>query len=133
MSFATDAEAFAATRCSVDDRESTAEMLRLLEVGSDAPRCAGLLAGMLDLAVPLWIVELRALTFEERAERARRGVQVICESGDVLMYGSGIKPKAGQLGKTGEAFNAVACGLAALAYQPGGVKFLGRHWEVREP
>jgi hypothetical protein len=31
-----------------------------------------------------------------------------------------------------EAFNALARGLAALAYQPGGVKYAGLHWCVEE-
>jgi hypothetical protein len=84
-----------------------------------------LLAIALESAVPLWIEELRPLTAAERQKKARKGVQAICEHGDVLQFGGG-KP-----GQVAEAFNAIARGLAALAYQPGGVTFCGRHWEAK--
>jgi hypothetical protein len=75
----------------------------------------------LEAAVPLWIERLRHVPADLLRERASHLADVVAEKGDVLQYG----------GKgCAEAFNAVAEGLAALAYCPGGVTFCGLHWEV---
>jgi len=76
----------------------------------------------LQAAVPLWIERVRDWPFEKRKERALWASEMVASKGDVLQYG----------GKPGEAaivFNALAEGLACLAFQPGGVTFLGDHWE----
>ncbi len=88
---------------------------------ADDPRC-DVLVETLMLAVPLRIWELKRLTFEQRAETARRCAQIVAERGDDLMFGSK------KSGRTAEVFNALATGLAVAAYQPGGVRFAGRHW-----
>lgn len=80
------------------------------------------LASTLALAVPLWIWELRDLTDNQRAARARRCSAMIAERGDVLMFGSKSR------GKCAEVFNALAEGIACAAYLPGGMDFAGRHW-----
>ncbi|MEV7264665.1 hypothetical protein AB0N38_14045 [Micromonospora aurantiaca] len=82
----------------------------------------------LDCAVPLWMLQLRAETPAAR-EHTRRlwaqgGASIVASQGDVLQYGSK-RP-----GEAAKAFNALAQGLAALAWQPGGVTFAGRHWCV---
>lgn len=78
-----------------------------------------LLSVSLQAAVPLLIAEMREVSDEHRLQLARRAVDVICEHGDDLQFG----------GKhCAAAFNAVARGLAAGAYQPGGITFLGLHW-----
>jgi len=78
----------------------------------------------LQAAVPLWILEMRPWTPAARLATAREDGQHIAEHGDDLMFKSKTK------GRTAEAFNHLARGLAALAYAPGGVTFAGEHWCV---
>lgn len=91
-----------------------------LDIAND-PRNITLVA-TLALAVPLWMWELRDRTDQQRVAIAKRCGQMVAERGDVLMFGSK-KP-----GKAAEVFNALAEGIAAAAYQPGGITFAGRHW-----
>ena len=88
--------------------------------------CEILLATSLDAAVPLWMLRIQAeaWAWETIAQTAREAAQVIAEKGDVLQFGG--KPAGG----AASAFNALAKGLACLAFCPGGVQFLGRRWEV---
>jgi hypothetical protein len=75
----------------------------------------------LEVAVALRIDEIRGWTVEERVRAARECAGAVASHGDDLQYG----------GKhTAEAFNKLALGLACLAYQPGGVTFMGAHWQV---
>jgi|GEM_PF-2057796 len=75
----------------------------------------------LEAAVPLHIMELASVSGEERLRIGRAAVEPITNRGDALLFG-------GKKGAAAEVFNALARGLAALAYQPGGVTFAGRHW-----
>lgn len=79
----------------------------------------------LEAAVPLWIEEFRGLTFEEREKIAHEASDIIASKGDVLQF------RAKKKGETAKAFNALARGLAVLAYAPGGVTFNGRKWEAK--
>lgn len=74
-------------------------------------------------AIPLWVIEFRKRPWDEVAEKAKECGQIIAEKGDVLQFKSKTK------GETAKAFNALAQGLAALSFCPGGVTFLGDHWE----
>lgn len=76
----------------------------------------------LRFAVPLYMDEMRDWSFERRAEAAHVATDAVAYRGDVLMYGGGRK------GQVAEVFNHLARGLAAAAYQPGGVDFAGQHW-----
>lgn len=84
-----------------------------------------LLLTMLEVAVPLWIHELRSLHPDDRVALAHELADTVASRGDILQFRSK-KP-----GGTADVFNATARGLAALAYQPGGVKFCGIHWEAK--
>lgn len=75
----------------------------------------------LQAAVPLWIDDMRGWDFERRARAAASCSQAIAEHGDDLMFG-------GRHCK--EAFNKLALGIACGAYQPGGITFLGDHYEA---
>ena len=77
----------------------------------------------LSAAVPLWIQELQGFTWAEILKMADEAATIIASQGDTLMY----KTK----GKTRETFNQLAKGLAALSFAPGGVTFLGMHFEAR--
>jgi hypothetical protein len=78
-----------------------------------------LLAITLEAAVPLRIHEIRGWSTEERIARARECAPVLASHGDDLQFGGK---------RTQEAFAALVTGLACLAYQPGGVRFMGRTW-----
>jgi hypothetical protein len=74
--------------------------------------------------VPLLIEELKACSWEEIQERARRCSQVVAEKGEVILY------RSKQRGESSAAFNALAEGLACLAFASGGVTAFGNHWEA---
>jgi hypothetical protein len=77
----------------------------------------------LSAAVPLRIWEMRDWSERRRIEETRGVADVIGCEGDLLMFG-------GKRGETARVFNALAKGVAAAAYQPGGITFLGVHWCV---
>lgn len=89
----------------------------------------------LDCAVAVRIGDLAAMDPADRARTitswARTGAAAIAAHGDVLQYG-GDKTAKGRAQVAGT-FNALARGLAALAYAPGGVTFAGRHWCTPDP
>ncbi len=84
------------------------------------------LAGMLAVAVPLWIENVRDMPWKEKLERARECSQIVAEKGDVILY------KSKKKGETAAAFNALAEGVAILAFAPGGVTVFGMHFEATE-
>lgn len=79
----------------------------------------------LSAAVPLWIMEYERLPIEEILALAPEASQYIAEHGDVIMY------RGARKGETARAFNELAKGLAILSFAPGGVKFLGMHFEAK--
>lgn len=83
-----------------------------------------LMRATLELAVPLWIEQVRHWPEEYRAERRQVCGQAVAERGDVAQYRSKKK------GESAEAFNRLAEGLALLAFAPGGVTFLGVTWKA---
>ena len=84
-----------------------------------------LLRTTLSAAVPLWIERVRGYSEERRLDRARECAQVIAEKGDRILF------RGKKVGETAAAFNALAEGIACAAFQPGGLDFLGDHWEAR--
>ncbi len=81
----------------------------------------------LGAAVPLNMMGLDGTTFEQRVEFATDAAQVIASEGDNILYPGPRK------GDTARAFNALARALAVLAFQPGGVKSFGHHFEANGP
>lgn len=81
-----------------------------------------LLTATLQVAVPLAIREMKDWDDDIRMGYARGWGQYIAEHGDIILYRSGKK------GESAKAFAVLARGLGALAYQPGGVTFLGEHF-----
>jgi hypothetical protein len=77
----------------------------------------------LEAAVPLWIMKVEAWTEDQRVAKAHEVGPILAEKGDRLMYG-------GKKGEAADLFNQVACGIACLAYAPGGVKVFGMHFEA---
>lgn len=86
-----------------------------------------LLTSMVNVAVPLWIDALRSLSWPQRRVLAHECAQIVAEKGDIILY------KSKKKGETATAFNALAKGIALLAFAPGGVKCFGSHFIVRKP
>lgn len=84
-----------------------------------------LLKSALSAAVPLWIDELSGLPWDEIQSIAHGCSQHIAEHGDNILY------RSKKEGKTAEAFNALAKGIARAAFAPGGVTIFGMHFEAR--
>lgn len=87
------------------------------------------LADTLQVAVPLRINELHRLRPDERDERIRRWAQeaadIVAQHGDKLMFRDRHSRRG--IGTAG-VFDALARGLAAGAWVPGGVTWAGLHW-----
>lgn len=88
------------------------------------PNDVELLKMTLELAVPLWIEQLRPQPWSHLRRRAEVCAQTVAEKGDVLQFGGGKKQK----GATAEAFNRLAEGLAIMSFSPGGVRAFGLHF-----
>ena len=95
----------------------------------------------LSAAVPLWIERVRGMTPRERAELAAAAARVIAlgEKHDEVrgqhgagpaLLACGEKASGANAGGPAAVFNAIAAGLAVIAYQPGGVSYAGLHWEA---
>ncbi len=102
----------------------------------DFSRQAALLQIALEVAVPMWHAELEAmraqfgtgevgvgLFWDELKRRCDAACLVVAEKGDLLMF------RGKRRGESAAAFNALASGVACLAYAPGGVTVLGTKWE----
>jgi hypothetical protein len=58
-------------------------------------------------------------------DRIRTALPIIGQQGEIVV----LKERPSKPGRAAELFNALAYGLAAMALQPGGVDFLGVHFE----
>ncbi|WP_329013149.1 hypothetical protein OG271_03880 [Micromonospora rifamycinica] len=93
-----------------------------------APPSSDGLVIALQAAVPLWILDLAALPPALRDDRIRRwaadSADTVAHKGDILQF------RGGKRGETAAVFNALARGIAAAAYLPGGITAFGEHWCV---
>ena len=87
-----------------------------------------LLAIALSAAVPLHIMMLQEQggPLKEQLASCEEIAHHLGEKGDVLLFGGG------KIGEAADVFNAVAQGLAMLAFCPGRVTLFGEHWEAGE-
>jgi hypothetical protein len=109
---------------------TTDEQLLRMRIEASAKDTDATTMMCLGLAVPMWIDRMR---YWRPAHRE----QVAHELGERVAYDQSIAavvdPDARgtvKKGEIGSAFNAIAQGLACLAFCPGGVVFAGYHWEV---
>lgn len=87
-----------------------------------------LIRTMLEVAVPLWQLEMCGLPECELRRMAENDCDVICMADALMGRAAGEKP-----GRAATAFNAVARGIAILSLLPGGVKIFGTHWRYAGP
>lgn len=80
----------------------------------------------LSAAVPLWIESFvqAGYSFADVTKIASEASQIIAEKGDLILF------KSKKKGETANAFNALAKGIAALAFVPGGCTTFGQHFEA---
>ena len=64
-------------------------------------------------------------SWDEIKKIAEDASQMIAEHGDNILF------KAKKKGESAKAFNALAKGIAALSFVPGGVKIFGMHFESK--
>jgi hypothetical protein len=83
-----------------------------------------LLSSILQLAVPLWIDQLKSAGWDYILQRAKVCSQIVAEKGDIILF------KSSKKGESAAAFNALAEGIACIAFVPGGVNVFGDHWEA---
>lgn len=85
----------------------------------------------LGAVVPMWIETLRPWHPDRRVAKARELVEIIAyEQGVAALCETEARGTA-RKGELGKAFNAIAQGLACLAFCPGGIVFAGHHWEAQ--
>ncbi|WP_046468670.1 hypothetical protein [Allosalinactinospora lopnorensis] len=89
---------------------------------ADPPRNLAVLVTTLHMAVPIAMRKIAGLTDHERRELAGQSAAWVAEHGDDLLYGGR---------HCAAAYTMLARGLAALAFTPGGVTFVGKHWCIR--
>ena len=79
----------------------------------------------LSAAVPLCILELeaRGCLMEDDMRACKDISQFLGGKADLLMF------RVNRCGEAAEVFSQLARGLAILSFAPGGVTFLGEHWE----
>lgn len=116
--------------------------VRKAEYGARDEERMTILAVALSFAVPLWIEQVRGLGAEDRRLRGEQLSRIISlgekhddmrgqhGSGPALLV-CGEQAKGANKGGPAVVFNALAEGLALMAYQPGGVTYLGLHWEAQ--
>jgi hypothetical protein len=80
----------------------------------------------LSCAVPLHAADLVTVPLSDLVAQAPAMGQYLAEHGDRLMFRS-------KRGETAEAFATCAKALAILSFFPGGVTFLGDHYEHKHP
>ena len=113
----------------------TPTMHARLQGADDEQQQRDALRAVLAQAVPLWIEEVRTWTLEQRCARAVDASGLIAggEKDDDLRGRHGAGPANfanGYPNGDGVIFNALAMGLALLSYLPGGITYLGVHWET---
>ncbi len=81
--------------------------------------------------VPLYIEEMRGWSADKRMHTAHE------LGSEVIAHGQGAAAiadpdaRGGKRGEVARVFNAIARGLACLAFCPGGIVFAGHHWEAQ--
>lgn len=86
----------------------------------------------LGMAVPMWIDRMQYWRPAYREETAHKLAEVVAYEQSVAALCDTEARGTARKGDLGKAFNAIAQGLACLAFCPGGVVFAGSHWEAKQ-
>lgn len=86
---------------------------------------------LLEAAVPLRIYELRRTSPEMRQRMAHDAAQEIAEKGDLILFKVPKEKKSTRRDRQ-NAISALITGIACGAYQPGGIRPFGLHFEVKD-
>jgi hypothetical protein len=111
-------------------RTSDEEILRI-RIEASAKDVDPVTRAFLGLTVPMWIDRMRSWHPDRRVHKGHELVEIIAYEQSVAAMCNPEARGTAKRGEKGLAFNAVAQGLACLAYCPGGIVFAGHHWEVR--
>lgn len=74
-------------------------------------------------AVPLWIIQLQEYSWDEKMRIAKESEEALRRLGEAILFRT--RP-----GESAEAFNALAKGIAVMAFCPGGVTCFGQTWDA---
>ncbi len=85
---------------------------------------------MLGLAVPMWIDKMRFWRWDYRQQVAALCQEVISHHQGIAAICDTEARGTARKGDLALCFNAMAQGLALLAFCPGGIVFAGHHWEA---
>ena len=88
---------------------------------------------LLGFAVPLWIDRMRFWRWEYRQQVAALCQEVISHHQGIAAICDTEARGTARKGDLALCFNAMAQGLALLAFCPGGIVFAGHHWEAQTP
>lgn len=80
----------------------------------------------LQMSVPLFMAQMIGWDDVQLAHAATVCGEIVAAEGDNILF------KSVRKGDSARAFNALAQGLAVLAFAPGGVDFAGEHWQAGE-
>lgn len=106
------------------------EAIRRMRVAESAKDLDPFTSVFLGTAVPMWIDQMRAWPAERRERKAHELAEVVAfEQGVAALCDPEARGTAHR-GEKAKAFNAIAQGLACLAFCPGGIVFAGHHWEA---
>ena len=108
---------------------SDEEILRMRIEGSKRDLDA-VTTAFLGLTVPMWIELMRPWQAERRARKAQELVEIIAYEQAIAAICEVEARGTARKGEIARGFNAIAQGLACLAFCPGGIVFAGHHWEA---
>jgi len=127
------AERFARERAEREAKwaATTPEQLLRMRIEESAKEFDPISRAFLGLAVPMWIDQMRFWSAERRVRKGHELVEVIAYDQGVAALCDPEARGTARQGGLANAFNALAQGLACLAFCPGGIVFAGHHWEVK--
>jgi len=109
---------------------TTDEQLLRMRLDESREACDPMLALFLAAAVPMWIDQMKGWDRKRIERTAHELTDTVTSSQGIAAMVDPDARGTERKGDLAKAFNAVAQGLACLAFCPGGIVFGGHHWEV---
>ena len=111
----------------------TAEDLLRMRIEESVGDTDAITRSLLGFAVPIWIDKMRFWRWEYRQQVAALCQEVISHHQGIAAICDTEARGTARKGDLALCFNAMAQGLALLAFCPGGIVFAGHHWEAQTP